>query len=107
MKDGLNRADIEHLLQSADDQVVIEALMSMCFNINDSKWVQRKCIEVITGKGNDEVKGLAITCLGHVARIHADIDREMVMPVLLECMKDVSLSGRVQDALDDIDMFVK
>ncbi len=81
--------------------------MYLCFNVNDPEWVQKKCIEVISGKDNDDVKGIAITGLGHVARIHGSIDRERVMPVLLACMKDVNLSGRAQDARDDIDISVK
>ncbi len=50
--------------------------------------------------------GLAMTCIGHVARMHKVIDKSLVIPVLFEKLKHSTLSGRVQDALDDIDIFI-
>lgn len=102
-----SKEELETLLTSSDSNVVIDALMYLCFNINDPDWIQDKCIEAIENGSNDDIRGLGITCIGHVARMYAKIDKEKVMPVLERKLHDESLSGRAQDALDDIDVFVK
>jgi hypothetical protein len=53
------------------------------------------------------VKGLAITCIGHVVRMHLTINKEKVFPVLKEMLEDKELFGRVEDALDDMEVFLK
>ena len=107
MSTQLSKEELETLLTSSDSNFVIDALMYLCFNINDPDWIQDKCIEAIENGSNDDIRGLGITCIGHVARMYAKIDKEKVMPVLERKLHDESLSGRAQDALDDIDVFVK
>jgi hypothetical protein len=101
-----SKKELEIMLQSDRSDVVIDALLYLCFNINDPEWIQLQCIQAIEGAGNDDIKGLAITCIGHVARIHSEIDRPLVIPILRSILTDDTLSGRAQDALDDTDMYV-
>jgi len=101
-----SKKELEIMLQSDRSDVVIDALLYLCFNINDPEWIQLQCIQAIEGAGNDDIKGLAITCIGHVARIHSEIDRPLAIPILRNILTDDTLSGRAQDALDDIDMYV-
>ncbi|MBR8220261.1 hypothetical protein [Burkholderia ambifaria] len=102
-----SKEELEILLRSVDSNVVVDALMYLCFNINDPDWIQDKCIEAIEGGMNEDIKGLGITCIGHVARMYAKVNKDKVLPVLERKLKDDSLAGRAQDALDDIDTFVK
>ncbi|MET3619333.1 hypothetical protein [Burkholderia ambifaria] len=102
-----SKEELEILLRSVDSNVVVDALMYLCFNINDPDWIQDKCIEAIEGGMNEDIKGLGITCIGHVARMYAKVNKDKVLPVLERKLKDDSLAGRAQDALDDIDAFVK
>ena len=93
------------LLSSDDPAVVTAALLDVTFNIADWQWVQDQCLRLIANS-NKDIKGLAITCLGHLARIHSIIDKKKVLPALENVLKyDVALAGRAQDALDDITMF--
>lgn len=98
---------LENQLKSGDKDIAIDALMYLCFNIDDPEWIQDMCIEEIESGKDDDLRGLGITCLGHVARMHSKINRNKVMPVLNRFLNYKSLSGRIQDALDDIDMFAK
>ena len=102
-----SKDELEVLLKSSDSNAVIDALMYLCFNISDPDWIQEKCIEAIENGANDDIRGLGVTCIGHVARMYAKVNKEKIMPVLERKLHDESLSGRVQDALDDIDTFVK
>ncbi|MEN5032579.1 hypothetical protein [Pseudomonas sp. Ps21-P2] len=101
-----NKQKLEAMLRSEDMTVATDGLLYLCFNIDDPEWIQIKCIDVIENHRNDDVRGLAMTCIGHVARMHKVIDKSLVIPVLFEKLKHSTLSGRAQDALDDIDVFI-
>jgi len=101
-----NKQKLEAMLRSEDMTVATDALLYLCFNIDDPEWIQIKCIDVIEKHRNDDVRGLAMTCIGHVARMHKVIDKSLVIPVLFEKLKHSTLSGRAQDAFDDIDVFI-
>lgn len=107
MSSAYDKEKFGGLLQSSDSAVATEALMYICFNIDDAEWVQDKCIEIIERDGDVNLRKLAITCIGHVARIYSEINKEKVMPVLERCLKDPTFSGRAEDALQDIEIFVK
>jgi hypothetical protein len=94
-------------LASVNPSVVTEALLDITFNISDWEWVQNQCLQLISNP-NEDIRGLALTCLGHIARIHAVIDKPKVLPVLRQIIsQDAAVAGRVEDALDDIEIFVK
>lgn len=107
MSQQYSKDELEILLKSTDSNVVIDALMYLCFNINEPDWIQDKCIDAIENGMNEDIRGLGLTCIGHVARMYTKIDKKKVMPVLERKLRDSTLSGRAQDALDDIDTFVK
>jgi len=101
-----NRQDAEKAFSTTDVKSICEALVSVAFNDSDWKWVQNKCLEFLS-KGSPEVRGVAVTCLGHIARIHRQLDKEKVFNALRRYLDDSSISGQVEDTLDDIDMFVQ
>ncbi|MEU4874969.1 hypothetical protein [Streptomyces sp. NPDC021608] len=47
---------------------------------------------------------LAVTCVGHIARLHGAIDARLVTRVR-DLLQDPVLGGRAEDALDDIASF--
>jgi hypothetical protein len=101
-----SKPQLSLLLKSTDLNVVSDTLLYVCFNVDDIEWIQDKCIELLEHKDED-IAGLAATCLGHIARIHSRINKGKVLPVLQSKLQDTRLSGRVKDALEDIDMFAK
>ena len=101
-----SKQELEAMLRSEDTKVATDALLYLCFNIDDLEWIQVKCVEVIEKHRNGDIKGLALTCIGHVARMHKVIDESLVIPVLFKMLKHSTLSGRARDALDDIDIFI-
>lgn len=102
-----DKQQLEVMLKSKNVDVAIDALMYLCFNINDREWVLQKCIDAVEDGLNNDVKGLGVTCIGHVARMYKDMDRGKIIPFLESKLQDVSLVGRVQDALQDIEKFAE
>lgn len=107
MKVQYNKKELEVMLKSQNVDVVIDALMYLCFNVADREWVLQKCIDAVNEGLNNDIKGLGVTCIGHVARIYKDIDRSKIIPFLESKLQDASLVGRVQDALQDIEKFIE
>ena len=92
---------------SEDAVVVARALVGVSFYDADWRWVQSQCVRLSTHP-SPNVRGLVVTCFGHIARIHRVIDRQVVDPVLdrLAADPDPSVSGRVNDARDDFEMYL-
>lgn len=102
----MTRNAAETALASGDEALVCEALVRCAFHDPDWQWVQEQCLTLIQ-TASQAVKAVAVVCLGHLARIHGELDLSRVVPALHELAKDPELVGRVQDTLDDIHMFVQ
>jgi hypothetical protein len=92
-------------LASDDTTHICHALIAVALYEADWRWVQEQCLTLLAST-EAEISGLAATCLGHLARIHGQLDRARVIRALQERRSDPHISGRIGDALDDIAMFV-
>lgn len=101
---GLSKEQVLEQLKSNEVSTVTNALLYAALNFNDWTWIQDECLKLVN-HSNIDIKGLAVTCLGHLARIHSSINKAKVLPVLFDKLNDKDISGRAQDALDDIKMF--
>jgi hypothetical protein len=99
----LSRDEAEHIFASHDTSAIASALVDIAFHDGDWRWVQNKCLGFARHPA-PAVRQVAVTCLGHVARIHRTLDLAAVLPVLDELSRDSSVT--TEDALDDIRMFV-
>jgi hypothetical protein len=103
--DSISRSDAMVALGSANPRDICKALVRLAFHDPDLRWVQSLCIE-LAEHSTVEVQSTAILCLGHLARIHRALDLEKVVPLLIDLRKNPLLSGRVDDAMDDIEIFL-
>lgn len=102
----LDRATIDMAFSSDDSEKICEALVSIVFHDSDLVWIQERCIDFLE-HSDIQVSGLAATCLGHIARIHRRLNKDRVVELLQEkAIRTPEISGRIEDALDDINMFV-
>lgn len=83
-----------------------EALIGLVYHDPDWKWLQDQCL-ALAAHSDVDVAGLAVTSLGHLARIHRKLDLEKVLPVLERYRTDPRIGGRVEDALDDIETYLR
>jgi hypothetical protein len=100
----ISRDDALEAFATGDPEQICKALLSVAFHESDWRWVQDKCLEFFASD-DPNVSGLAATCLGHIARIHRTLDKERVVAALGKRLGDPSIAGRIEDALDDIEMF--
>lgn len=102
---GFNRSFAENELASGDVKRVCGALLSVAFQEPDWQWAQEKFLALLESESPD-VRGLSATCLGHIARIHGKLDKGRVVAALNSHLDDKAILGQIEDALDDIAMFV-
>lgn len=101
----ITREEAEISFSSGNLQEICDALVRLTYHDPDWRWVQEQCLHF--GKHpQSEIRGLAATCIGHLARIHGVLDMQSVRPLLDELLKDPEVSGRAQDALDDIEVYL-
>jgi len=96
----------KELLFSENTETVCNSLLEITFNDPDWQWKQDVLLNLLENNDNLDVKRLAITCLGHLARIHRQLDKNKVMPVLEKYLSNTELGGTVSDAFDDFEMFL-
>jgi hypothetical protein len=89
----MGRAAAESALSGSDSAAICRALVDAALHDPDWAWVQEHCLRLLTSS-DSEVRGVAATCLGHVARIHGMLDL------------DPEVRDRAEDALDDIQQFM-
>lgn len=101
-----SKSNLETQLKYNDLAKISEALLYIAHNINDVEWAEKKVMEM-ANDSNEDISGLALSCLGHIARINGRISKEIVIPFLKEKMNNTNkiLASRAEDALDDINMF--
>jgi|SRR6516165_1303574 hypothetical protein len=101
----INRAEADVILAGSDEARICETLIRLAYHDPDWRWVQDLCLRFLQYPDRS-VRGCAVTCLGHLARIHGTIDAAKVLPALRTLQTDIALAGRVDDAISDIEMFV-
>ena len=102
----ISQSEAEAGLASGMPDIICDALIRITYHDPNWHWVQDKCLE-LASHPDPQVSGLAVTCLGHLARIHRVLDVEKVLPTLRRLQDDPKISGRVADALDDINMYLE
>lgn len=84
---------------------IICAILSIAIYSNDWKKSQDTCLKFLWNSDTD-ISAVAATCIGHIARIHRNIDR-IAFDALVERAKSDDRIDTIQDALDDISIYVK
>ena len=103
----IDKARAKKLPSNGDRDAICRTLVSVAMFESDRRWAQAQCLRF--AKHSDSfVRGVAATCLGHLARIHGAIDEADVVPVVRELLhdSDPETRGKAQDALSDFSTFL-
>ena len=96
---------MQALLAGPSSDLIMEALVSIAFYEPDWRWAQERCLGAARSP-NPAIRGVAATCLGHVARIHRTMDLALVRPVLDGLLNDPVCRPYAFATMEDIEMFV-
>jgi hypothetical protein len=101
-----SRSEIEMLLRGGDGAEIADALLSASYYDSDWKWVQGQCL-AFSRHEDQNVRWISATCFGHLARIHRQLDLELVLQRLVEMRSDPLVRAAAEDAIEDIKFFLK
>lgn len=88
------------------DKEKSEILLTALSTINDGDWLENFYMQYARSD-NIDIARLSLTCMGHLARIHRNINTDKIISFLKEMENSTKeLNGTIQDVLDDIDIFM-
>ena len=82
------------------------ALVAVSLSEPDGAWVQDHCMRLLDSP-DPQLRALAATSLGHVARIHPHLDHARAVAALERLRQDEAAAGAAEDALEDIALFTQ
>ncbi|MFB7500363.1 hypothetical protein ACFC09_37780 [Streptomyces sp. NPDC056161] len=100
------RAAMVSDLEGSDTRLATRALLALTYDDPDRRAVEVILLRQISPEVDDQVRALAVTCMGHIGRIHQAVSVDVVN-CLEGLLNDPILGGRAEDALDDIRSFVR
>jgi len=100
----ISRKEAEATLVAGDPGEIATSLVRLAFHDPDWRWVLDKCLYFLKDEDLD-VRKVAVTCLGHLARIHRRKEMSSLLPLLESIKNDDQLAGRAEDAIGDILQF--
>lgn len=103
----ISRLDAATELGSSDWERISVALVRLALNDPDPEWLQETLLRYIDHQ-HYWVRGVAAMCLGHVARLHRQLDLDRCLPAIRRLQKDPNSDTRshANDALDDIERYI-
>ncbi len=102
----IDRNEALAALSSGKPDTICDALLRLSYHDPEWRWVEDECVR-LAQHWDANVRRMAATCLGHLVRIYGTLDVERVTKVLIELRRDAAVAGQAQDALDDIDVYIK
>lgn len=99
-------AEVRAALDGNDLRSAAAAMVgAVLYGDGDWKELQELYLELLSHEDR-QVRTLAATCLGHVARVYGQLDEDRVVPALRHARSATDVGGTAADALDDIQVFL-
>ena len=103
----INKDQAEDLLAQGSRETICQTLVRVAMFEGDRHWAQTKCLHYASHK-DSFVRGVAATCLGHLARVHKAIDEDEVMPIVRQLLRDRDPQTRAiaEDTISDFSIYL-
>jgi hypothetical protein len=106
---GWTESDVERVLQVGDPMELLYVPIVVGLNAPDvdRRWAEDVCIG-LAGHPHFQVRGNALTGLGHIARTCRELDLERAVPVILQGLRDPdkTVRGLATGAAADLETFL-
>jgi hypothetical protein len=93
--------DVLAALERGDPRAAAQALVGAAFHYPDPQAVQDLCLRLLDGQDR-ALAATAATCLGHLARVHRQLNTDAIRAALDRQRGDRLVWPRAAEALDDI-----
>lgn len=100
----ITRAAYEYIVATGTEEARRSALVGLTLHGHCPDYVSGECLRLLRSS-SWQMRAVAATCLGHLARIHGRLDSDGIRPALRALLDDPRTAGAAEDALEDIAMF--
>jgi len=97
--------EAEACLESDDPTLIADSLLRASLSDIDHCWVESACLHALD-RPELGVRWAALSALGHLARRYRHVDVSTVMAAIQPLRAIPSVSGKIDDLLGDINVFV-
>jgi hypothetical protein len=103
----ISREEATEVFTRGDDTYSLcHSLLRVALHDDDWRWALEQIVPYLRDP-NPEVRGVAVSCIGYLVRIHRAIDVSSALPMLYALQEDASVARRVRDTLEDIRQFTR
>lgn len=102
----MDRYEAQRIFEGSNPEKIADAVLRIVYCDRDFEWVQSQCFR-FANSCYENVKWIAIICLGHIARIHRKIDKGVALPLLTSLLNDDTYGSIASNALADINYFAR
>ncbi|WP_143658459.1 hypothetical protein [Embleya scabrispora] len=96
--------DILKALEVKDTDSAAAILLGLVLDDADGRRACEVVYSCLVGELDEQIKVLAVRCVGHLARIHGEVP-SILLKVINGLKSDPLYRGAVEDALDDVSRF--
>lgn len=102
-----SREAVEKALEDNDPEHLRYMVVAVSMHELDWEYAQAICIR-LSSHPHFNVRGNAVLGFGHISRVHGQLDRERVQPIIKAALLDESeyVRGHANDAIDDTQHFL-
>lgn len=106
-EDGWTRQDVEAVLQEANPRALLYVPIVVAMDPPDAKWAEAICV-TLAAHVDPNVRGNAILGFGHLARTTRELDRAVVLPLVVRALSDEDeyVRGQAHAAADDLEHYL-
>lgn len=101
----INKSEFSQVIVNGEVESKCDAIVRAVHSISDYHWLVSE-FESLLKDSDVQVRGVTVTCIGHLARLHDEADKAQLIKMLNTLSDDEEIQGRVEDAMDDIDIFL-
>ena len=104
----LSREAVEQALREGVAETLLRVVIAVSMYDADWDYAQDLCVR-LSSHPHFNVRGNAVLGFGHIARVHRQLDRALVQPIIQAALRDESdyIRGQAVSAMDDTAFFLK
>ncbi len=94
------------IIRAGISDQICEALVDSVNSLDDWQWLLNQYVSLLE-HSEFVVRRTTLICIGHLARLNPEADKIRFRKVLTPLLDDSELRGTVENAIDDVEMFLR
>ena len=102
---NISKDEFNQTIASGSIESKCDAIVRAAYFIPDYDWLVFQFTKLVNDP-NYQIRGVTITCIGHIARLYENSDKQQLLKIFEPFLSDSEIGGRAEDSIDDINTFL-